>query len=348
DEILGFDDRALFPADQARDLMGNDARVMREGQVRTYEEALSTRDGPVTYLATKGPLRNEHGEVVGMFGISRDITDRKRVEQSLRDATDLVQAVGDSVLDHVAVLGADGRIIRVNAAWRRFAADNAGAASLFEERLGIGADYLANCGSSVDADGVRIAEQIGRVLAGERARYTIEYACHGPGVERWFQMNVTPLRTAAGGAVVVHTEVSERRRAEAALRASEQRFRRSFRESPLPQALLADDGTLIDLNSRFVQLLGYTAEDLPTLAHWWPLAYPDATHRATAQAAWNRSMVGVAAEGLEFEAAEYEVTCRDGTVRTLVISAISIGRELLATFVDVTHRKHAEQAARES
>ena len=49
--------------------MANDARVIGEGRVRTYDEVLTTRDGVVTFLATKGPLRDSKGELIGMFGM---------------------------------------------------------------------------------------------------------------------------------------------------------------------------------------------------------------------------------------------------------------------------------------
>ena len=83
-EVLGRDDSVLFPADQARMLQDNDRRVLREGDIVTYEETLTTPDGPRTFLATKGPLRDADGQVFGLYGIARDITERQRAEADLR------------------------------------------------------------------------------------------------------------------------------------------------------------------------------------------------------------------------------------------------------------------------
>lgn len=84
EHALGRDDAALFPPQQAAMIRANDLRVIAEQRINTYEEALSTADGERIYLATKGPLRDADGRIVGMFGISRDITERKQAERELR------------------------------------------------------------------------------------------------------------------------------------------------------------------------------------------------------------------------------------------------------------------------
>ncbi len=95
DRILGCDDRDFFPPEQAARLKRNDAGVMAENRIQTYEEELSTRDGMVTFLATKGPLRDETGAVVGMFGISRDITERLRMTTELEQHRHRLQELVD-------------------------------------------------------------------------------------------------------------------------------------------------------------------------------------------------------------------------------------------------------------
>ncbi len=84
DQALGCDDTALFPAEQARMLLANDQRVIAENQIKVYEETLATADGERIFLAIKGPLIDENGHTMGLFGISRDITERKLAEQALQ------------------------------------------------------------------------------------------------------------------------------------------------------------------------------------------------------------------------------------------------------------------------
>jgi len=83
EQVLGRDDRAIFPAAQAAALMANDAHALAGGDVRTFEETISSVDGERVKLATKGPLRDPDGNVIGVFGVSRDVTERRRTDAEL-------------------------------------------------------------------------------------------------------------------------------------------------------------------------------------------------------------------------------------------------------------------------
>ncbi|TVP89131.1 MAG: GHKL domain-containing protein [Thioalkalivibrio sp.] len=125
------------------------------------------------------------------------------------------QAVLDALSAQIAVLDASGRIIAVNEAWRRFARENEGDATLED---GIGIDYFEACLKLSDDDPENLGEQacegIRAVIAGRRAEFSLEYPCHHPEYPRWFLMTVTPLTEGLGGAVVAHLDISSRVRAE--------------------------------------------------------------------------------------------------------------------------------------
>jgi PAS domain S-box-containing protein len=84
EQVLGSDDTALFPPAQAAAIRDNDRRVLADDRINSYEEVLDTVDGQRIFLTTKGPLRDGDGKVVGLFGISRDITEQQRAETALR------------------------------------------------------------------------------------------------------------------------------------------------------------------------------------------------------------------------------------------------------------------------
>jgi PAS domain S-box-containing protein len=88
EEVIGKDDATLFGADSAQQIIETDLRILERGDMETYEERATGHDGTRTYLVTKGPYRDQHGAIIGMIGISRDITERKRAEEALHRLND--------------------------------------------------------------------------------------------------------------------------------------------------------------------------------------------------------------------------------------------------------------------
>ncbi len=84
-EVLGRDDTVVFSPEQAALVQANDRHVLATGRAQTFEEEIDLPEGRRTFLATKGPLRHG-GEVVGVFGISRDITEIVRTRRALEEA----------------------------------------------------------------------------------------------------------------------------------------------------------------------------------------------------------------------------------------------------------------------
>ena len=82
--ILGRTDHEVFAKETADAFRDLDVRVAREDQAITAEETAPQTDGPHTYISVKAPLRDAVGQINAIFGISTDITERKRDEEQLR------------------------------------------------------------------------------------------------------------------------------------------------------------------------------------------------------------------------------------------------------------------------
>ncbi|MDD2934153.1 MAG: PAS domain S-box protein [Methylotenera sp.] len=83
--ILGKTDAELLAPAQAEMLRANDLRTVESGVLNTYEENVTTPDGVRTYSAAKGVIRDAQGDVTALFGISRDMTERKVMEDMLQE-----------------------------------------------------------------------------------------------------------------------------------------------------------------------------------------------------------------------------------------------------------------------
>ena len=86
-ELIGLTDFDRFTAEHAKPAYENEQRIIRTGQaIVDLEEKETWQDGRVTWVSsTKLPLRDRRGQIVGTFGISRDITERKLAEQENRE-----------------------------------------------------------------------------------------------------------------------------------------------------------------------------------------------------------------------------------------------------------------------
>ena len=347
EQVVGAADEDLFPPEQAAALDADDARAVSEGRAGTHENLLSTVDGTVTLLTTKGPLYDEQGRVAGVYGIARDITERKQAEHALQAATRMVQAVADSLNYHLAVLDRRGIIVNVNEAWRRFAAGNGADEGAAARAIGIGADYLAVCrdargpGSEGAAE---VAEAIEAVLQGRREHYWREYPCHCAAEQRWFLMNVTPLRLDAGGAVVVHADVTKRRLAEEALRTREAHYRSMVTALDEGLFVFGLDGSVQAANAQAERYLGADLPTLPwadTVLRWRPVR-ADGTPLAPDELPHLRTL----ASGEPCRDALIGVTAPDGGRRWLSINVEPVRdgpggsmTGVVASFNDITQHK---------
>jgi PAS domain S-box-containing protein len=118
--------------------------------------------------------------------------------------------------------------------------------------------------------------------------------------------------------------------------------------NPLAMAVVGIDGTVEYLNPAAVALLGYDQNDLPDIETWWLKAYPDAEYRAEVQRHWNEQVQRALTTGCPIERQEYQVTCKNGSVRTAAIVGVMLPDGMLVLFDDVTARKRAARELQEA
>jgi PAS domain S-box-containing protein len=93
-EVVGHtDNEFMADAELAKLVMDNDRRVMSSGRVERVEEIVPVAEGVRTFLATKSPLRDVHDEVIGVISVATDISERKRMENELREAQRFTQGL---------------------------------------------------------------------------------------------------------------------------------------------------------------------------------------------------------------------------------------------------------------
>jgi len=116
----------------------------------------------------------------------------------------------EKLTDNMAILDPTSKIIAVNHSWRKFAKEN----GFVNSMVGIGTNYLSLC-ESVRGPGAKEAKQVAEgiyaVQKGQCSSFTVEYACHSPQLERWYQLECNVLSPgSAPEMLMVHRNVTER------------------------------------------------------------------------------------------------------------------------------------------
>ena len=129
---------------------------------------------------------------------------------------------------------------------------------------------------------------------------------------------------------------------------NEEYFRLFMETAPIGVILADQDQRLLYINRKFIDLFGYTMEDIPTLKAWWDLACPEQKERKRIKKIWNREVEKAVFEDNEIEPLEHPVLCKDGTVRYAELRLNAIGNLNVVLFTDITDRKIAGQKLKES
>ncbi len=120
-------------------------------------------------------------------------------------------AIFNALPANIALINTDGVITSVNKAWTAFGTAN-GSKSCNQN---IGDNYLEVSENSTGNDeesGRQIAAGIRTVLSGETEEFTLEYPCHSPDEQRWFQVIITPSKNEIiNGAVIMHLNITEKK-----------------------------------------------------------------------------------------------------------------------------------------
>jgi PAS domain S-box-containing protein len=219
-----------------------------------YPATVATGEG-VHWLESRGfAVRDGEGNVVAVQGTTQDVTEAELAHQELSRSHEFDQATLDSLDAHVAVLDAQGTIAFTNRAWTRFASRNG------SPGLGVGASYLAVCDAAGDSEpeAGRVAQALRQMLAGSLSRYEIEYPCHSPDEERWFNMRAVLHRSEGPPRVLVqHHDVTQR-----VLAQRDQRLRAQLLDDVAAAVIATDLEGKITLWSRGAEdLYGWTEEE---------------------------------------------------------------------------------------
>ena len=332
EDVLGRTDDDLFAPEMARTIKERDLAVLETGATRTDEYSELVGEERRTFLAIKGPCRDAQGRVTGVFGISRDITDRK-LERTL------LTGILEGTNDIVSALDRDFRFVTFNSALKREYAEGFGAELAEGARL---SDLLVDHPEEL----AQRLSMLGRAFRGEESQGVWKFG--KPRAEsRWYHVRGSPLRDETGhviGGSLIGRDITQMREAEAELRTSEARFRALGLQAPVGIFETDAGGQCTFVNTRWCELTGLAPEQALGQA-WSHAVHPDDLARVAF--AWDQA---IERKG-EFRA-DYRLRRADGEdvwvsgAAAPVIDALGRQGGWLGTVTDVTERRRSEEELR--
>lgn len=118
-DVIGKTCRDLFSADTIPRILERDRLALELGRIQTYEEQLTAVGTTLTCLTTEGPFRDAQGKIAGSFGVSRDISDRKRMEDNLRFQKAFLEQMIQSAPEAIAIADPDYTVRQINLEFTR-------------------------------------------------------------------------------------------------------------------------------------------------------------------------------------------------------------------------------------
>jgi two-component system, cell cycle sensor histidine kinase and response regulator CckA len=277
-------------------------------------------------------LRDSAGRVSGILGVSRDITERKKMERAVIEAREDWERTFDAVPDLIAILDKSYRIVRVNKA-------------------------MAECLGMVpeEAIGLTCYEHIHGTKAPPsfcpHAKLLVDGKEHSVEVREQplggdFLVSVSPVYNTEGqlsGSVHVARNITESKRAEEAVRASEERIRSIFTAAPIGIGVVVNR-LLTEVNQRFCHMVGYTRDELINQSA--RIVYPsDEDYELVGKEKYHQ----IAEQGTG--TVETRFRRKDGQIIQVMLSSTPIdlsdvSRGVTFTALDITEQKRTDEALR--
>ncbi len=308
--------------------------IYREKKVTDYEITLKKRDGSTVIVSTNSQLLyDSEGNITGVEGFFRDISERKRIELAHIESEERFRNVVEDQTEFICRFTPDGIITFVNDAYCRYFGLNKSACIgsphkvvLPDEDAGLMKQHLAS-------------------LTLENPTGTIEHRVILPdGKIRWHFWTDRAIFNTDRKVIEyqsVGIDTTEKQELIQKIRENEERFRMITELSPFPLSLIDSSGNYRYLNKKFEKIFGYTITDIPTEKDWFLKAFPEITDRTNAIKTWNQDRCE------DWDLAKprlFPITCKDGSVRQIHFCPITLkSSEQFVVYEDLTDKTESDR-----
>ena len=333
-EIVGkrFKLLKMFPKKSMAKILTNFAKLLSGKKVPPFDVEVYTQGGEKLTTELHGSLLRKKGRVAGMVGIMRDITERKRAEEALRESEEKYRTILATMEEGY------------------YEVDLAGNFTFFNESLcgihGYSHDEMMGMNNReyMDAETAKRVYKIFNTVfrTGKSAKIYDWQIIRKDGSKPDLEASVSPIRDSSGNPVGfrgIVRDITEHRQTEELLKKEREVLYSTLQEAPNGVALIDKDGSYRYINSEFTNITGYTQKDIPTGKDWFNKAYPDPQYREQAIKAWKKDFARKVLDRV------FSVACKDGAVKEIEFRGTVLKDDrTMVILTDITGRKRAEEA----
>ena len=340
ERMFGFSDEEAFGRSGTEWIVPEDRDLVLHHMLIGYEEPYRVtalrKDGSTFPAEIVGRMMQYQGRKARVTAL-RDISGQVKAEEGLRESEERYRSIVQD--NHAVMLLVDpssGNIVEANAAASSFygwTQDELQRKNISEINL-------------LDEAAVRLEMQ--KAKEGEQNRFFFKHRLANGDVR---DVEVHSTRISLYHTEVLHSivyDISDRVKAEKALRESNQRFERVIAGVPVPMVITNEQSDIEFYNDKFIEIFGYTLDDVRLGKDWWERAYPDEEYRALVQASWVEAIAQAEKNRTQIATQTWDMVCKNGDIRTVEFDMMPLGDISVIAMSDITERVQAENKLRSS
>lgn len=263
DEVIGKHFREFLTPESQKVAQKyfEEAKKRKESQRDVYEVEVLRKDGGISIIEVNVFTLFENGKFVGRFGVGRDVTEKKKIEEACRKSEEQYRLIAENVSDVIFTMDMNLRFTYVSPSvtrMRGYTVEETMAQSI-EEVLTPQSYQIA-----IKALQEELAEESNPNKDLFRTRtLELENICKD-GSTVWTETRFSFIRGSQGnpiGILGVSRDITERKKAELARKVLEEKYSRLFEESKTAIFITSSNGKFIDVNPAGVELLGYSSKE---------------------------------------------------------------------------------------
>ena len=340
EELIGkhFSELRVLTEEQIQSLMKSFPFMSEEEKPEPFEIERTDENGSSFFGEVHINLMKEGKKVTGFQTITRDITQRKQMEKQLKESEEKYRSFVELSPDGILSLDMNGVVTSVNQAILTQTG--------FSEKDFLG-KHFTQLAAIPPENLSELTQEVDSFLRGTPPEtFELGYCCKD-GTHFVAEASVGLMMQNGEPCCLqmILRDITARKKAEAALKKSEEKYRETIENSNVGIICYGPDGELKILNPKMEQMTGYTMSEIPTLQDWFEKLYPNNEERHKIRHIWFKRM----AEEGEVKEGHATITTKTGKLRNLLFNGVRLQNgDSIVFAIDITESTTAWESLDET